>query len=30
MNEYHVRHRYMLVAGHRLAYLDEGNGPPSC
>lgn len=28
MNEYHARHRYMLVAGHRLAYLDEGNGPP--
>jgi len=23
-----LNHKYMLVAGHRLAYLDEGNGPP--
>jgi pimeloyl-ACP methyl ester carboxylesterase len=21
-------HKYMMVAGHRIAYLDEGSGPP--
>ncbi len=28
MNTLEYRHNYMLVEGHRLAYLDEGNGPP--
>ncbi len=28
MNTFELRHKYMLVEGHRLAYLDEGNGPP--
>jgi 2-hydroxymuconate-semialdehyde hydrolase len=28
MNKFETNHKYLLVAGHRLAYLDEGNGPP--
>ena len=24
----HLTHKYLLVGGHRLAYLDEGSGPP--
>lgn len=28
MNRFEPSHKYVLVAGHRLAYLDEGNGPP--
>jgi len=28
MNKFESSHKYMLVAGHRLAYLDEGDGPP--
>ena len=27
MDKAELNHKYMLVAGHRLAYLDEGNGP---
>ncbi len=29
MNTFEHRHKYMLVEGHRLPYLDEGNGPPA-
>ncbi|MBI4573021.1 MAG: alpha/beta fold hydrolase [candidate division NC10 bacterium] len=28
MNTFGSTHKYMLAEGHRLAYLDEGNGPP--
>ena len=28
MNKFEPSHKFMLVGGHRLAYLDEGNGPP--
>jgi len=28
MNTFERCHKYLLVEGHRLAYLDEGDGPP--
>lgn len=28
MKKYELRHKYLLAAGHRLAYLEEGDGPP--
>jgi pimeloyl-ACP methyl ester carboxylesterase len=28
MDTRHLPHKYLLVGGHRLAYLDEGSGPP--
>lgn len=28
MDNRHLSHKYLLVGGHRLAYLDEGSGPP--
>jgi pimeloyl-ACP methyl ester carboxylesterase len=28
MENLHCDHKYLLVGGHRLAYLDEGSGPP--
>jgi hypothetical protein len=28
MNTFERCHKYLFVEGHRLAYLDEGDGPP--
>lgn len=28
MNRFHLEHEYLCVDGHRIAYLEQGEGPP--